>query len=563
MANFDPTVYMGNPNLPSSKAEYEYTPEMIKELKWCSEKITHFAENYFYITTLDEGKKKIDLFRPQRRILKSLVKNNRVAILASRQTGKTTIMTVYSLWLTIFNSDKTVLIVANKEATAIEILRRIRMAYEMLPNWLKPGVKEYGKTSMVLANDSRIIISSTSSSSSRGQTANCLLIDEAAWIAPHVMDEFWNSVVPIISSSMNTKIFLVSTANGTANKFYDIYSKAERGESKVWAHERMDWWELPGRGKKWKQDMIESLGSKEAFDQEYGNQFIETGESAISGVILDRWRRERKPPIVVLEDGHYTIWEAPNENHIYIIGVDVSEGVGEAASVIQVLDLTNLTNIKQVACYHDALIDPHFFSEKLYKIANQWGRPYLAIERNNCGGQVINALHHTYGYNKFVNIYTADSSKDRLGIYSSTGTKYKAVSNMRYWVNTLDVLEVNDIGLVQELETFIRRPNGVWKKKDGRGVRDDRVDALFWALNVLDTGVCEEYFEILQYDDRGKAKKIKNIHIEAPEYYKLDNIYQNNVNAPSPLLFGFEPDDPNSPTVSELERQGWSFMNNY
>lgn len=89
-------------------------------------------------------------------------------------TSNTTLMTIYALWLTCFETDKTVLIVANKEATAINILRRIRMAYEYLPNWLKPGVKQWGKTEVVFANDSRITISSTSSSSSRGETANCV-----------------------------------------------------------------------------------------------------------------------------------------------------------------------------------------------------------------------------------------------------------------------------------------------------------------------------------------------------------------------------------------------------
>lgn len=98
----------------------------------------------------------------------------------------------------------------------------------------------------------------------------CLIIDECAFIQPHIMDEFWNSVIPIISSSSQTKIFLISTPNGTANKFYEIYSAAERGEAKGWHHEKMEWHELPSRGKKWKEDMIESLGSQEAFDQEFG-----------------------------------------------------------------------------------------------------------------------------------------------------------------------------------------------------------------------------------------------------------------------------------------------------
>lgn len=558
--NFNPELYMGNENLPSSKATFEYTPEQIKEIQKCTKNITHFAETHFFITTLDDGKQKISLYRPQKRIIKNLGKYNRVCVLASRQTGKTTIMSIYALWLTCFQGDKTVMIVANKESTAISILRRIRMAYEQLPNWLKPGVKQWGKTEVVFANDSRITISSTSSSSSRGETANCLIIDEAAYIQPHIMDEFWNSVIPIISSSSNTKIFLISTANGTSNKFYDIYSSAERGEAKEWHSERMEWHELPKRGKKWKADMIESLGSQEAFDQEFGCMFIETGESAIAGSILDRWRKIRKPPIASLDGGHYLVWEPPKPDHIYSIGVDVAEGVGEAASCAQVLDITDLTNIRQVACYHDRLIDPHFFAEKLNKIANQWGRPYLAIERNNAGGQVIDGLFHTFGYNKFINVTTTGGNKDRFGVYSATSTKYKGVSNMRYWVNTLDVLDVNDIGLVQELETFIRRPNGVWKKKDGRNVYDDRVDAFFWALLCLETEICQEYFDVVQYDERGKPSKIKNLFVEAPELYKLDDVYQHSPGAPMPLLFGSEPDDPNNPSMNELIHGGWNVV---
>ena len=49
-------------------------------------------------------------------------------------------------------------------------------------------------------------------------------------------------------------------------------------------------------------------------------QFIETGESAIAGSILDRWRKTRKPPIASLDDGHYLIWEAPKEGPVYSIG---------------------------------------------------------------------------------------------------------------------------------------------------------------------------------------------------------------------------------------------------
>jgi hypothetical protein len=83
-------------------------------------------------------------------------------------------MTIYILWQACFNSDQRILLVANKEATAIEIFQRVRMAYEELPNWLKPPVKEYAKTSMVLENGSRIGITTTTGSAARGQSVNCV-----------------------------------------------------------------------------------------------------------------------------------------------------------------------------------------------------------------------------------------------------------------------------------------------------------------------------------------------------------------------------------------------------
>lgn len=552
--------YLNNPDLPNANDVFEFTAEQGREIKRCEKKITHFAENYFTITTLDHGKQKITLYRPQRRIIKSLGSHNRVVCLASRQTGKTTIMTIYALWLTCFNSDKTVLIVANKEKTAINILKRVRMAYEQLPNWLKPGIKKWGDKEVILANDSRISISSTSSSASRGDTANCIIIDEAAYIAPHIMDEFWNSVMPVVSSSQSAKVFLISTPNGTANKFYEIYTRAERGESSIWHHERMEWHELPGRGKKWKIQQIESLGSQEAFDQEFGCQFIETGESAISADIMDRWRKHAKEPIIILEDGHYKLWENPDPTHLYSIGVDVSEGVGEAASVIQVLDITDLTNIRQVASYHDRMIEPHFLSEKINKIANHWGRPYLAIERNNAGGQVIDNLIHTFGYDKFITLGSAHHN-EREGVYSSVTTKYKGISNMRYFVNTLDAVNINDIALVQEFETFIRKPNGTWKKKEGTGIYDDRVDAFFWALLPLETEIAEQYFDVINYDDRGKPSKIRPVYFEDPSTYKLSEFYQENARAPLPTFFG-DPisQDPNEQSFGELVADGWSLM---
>jgi hypothetical protein len=166
--------YMGNKNLPNVNWKGEYTKQQIRDLKKASTNILYFAENFFYIVNLDRGREKIKLYSAQKRALRKMRDNRFFIQLASRQIGKSTMMTIYILWQAIFNNDQRILLVANKEATAIEIFQRVRMAYEELPNWLKSPVKEYAKTSMTLENGSRIGITTTTGTAARGQSVNCV-----------------------------------------------------------------------------------------------------------------------------------------------------------------------------------------------------------------------------------------------------------------------------------------------------------------------------------------------------------------------------------------------------
>ncbi|NBW57196.1 hypothetical protein EBR43_05310 [bacterium] len=136
--------YLGNQNLPTTDAvfDYEAHPEWVEDIAKCRKNILYFAENFFFITNLDEGKMKIKLHSYQKRILRSLRDHRFVCMLASRQVGKTTLMTIYALWIACFFEDQRILVVANKEQTAINIFKRIRLAYEKLPNYLKPGTVE-------------------------------------------------------------------------------------------------------------------------------------------------------------------------------------------------------------------------------------------------------------------------------------------------------------------------------------------------------------------------------------------------------------------------------------
>ena len=90
----------------------------------------------------------------------------------------TTLCCIFALWTTLFNPDKKILIVANKEATALEIMSRIRLSYELIPNWIKCGIKVWNKGQVIFSNDSAIEGISTSADSARGKSCNILIIDE-------------------------------------------------------------------------------------------------------------------------------------------------------------------------------------------------------------------------------------------------------------------------------------------------------------------------------------------------------------------------------------------------
>ena len=499
--------YLGNSNLPSANMEFEWTPKMVRELKKAKQNILYFAENFFFIVNLDRGKMRIPLYASQKRVLRSLRDNRFVACLASRQTGKTTMMTIYALWIACFQEDQRILVVANKEQTAINIFSRIRTAYEMLPNYLKPGVIEYGKTSMKLANGSSIGISTTSSDAGRGDSCNVLILDELAFIPNNLVDAFWKSVYPIISSSKKSKIFIASTPNGTDNLFYKLYMDGQNKKSN-WYAERMMWYEIPGRDEKWKQETIQSIGSEEAFRQEFDCEFLETGDSFIDEEYFAKLESLITDPKHIFEEGAYKIWEEPDVDCIYTIGVDVAEGVNKNYSVIQVFDITDLTEIKQVAEYSSNKINPFEFTTKVYEICHHWGAPPVLIERNNCGAQVVDLLYQTYRYPNIVSYSpkTGKSAFDRLGVYAHTNTKYKGVTNMRYWVHELKCISFRSKELVEELRNFQRKPNGTWSAKPGYD--DDKVMAMIWALMILDNALVQRYYEIIELDDNGKPKNI-------------------------------------------------------
>lgn len=187
-----------------------------------------------------------------------------------------TMTQIFVLWTILFHNNQKVAILAQKEDAAMGILDRIQLAYRRLPLFLKTPIEDWNKKSMMLTNRSSVKTSPTSRSGVRGMSCNVVVLDEAAFIDTGIMEEFWQSIFPTITSSKKSKMFLVSTANGIDNKFYDLVTEAQRGyiddkdKTKTpWSTDTIFWHEVPGRDEEWVQLTKGGINSQSAWDQEF------------------------------------------------------------------------------------------------------------------------------------------------------------------------------------------------------------------------------------------------------------------------------------------------------
>jgi len=174
--------YYLNPNIKKVNLVENYTPDQIQEYIKCSEDPIYFIEKYVKIISVDKGLIPLILRDYQKNIILSLWKNRNSILLAARQAAKTTTVASFLLWYAIFTSDKDIAILANKAATAREILSRITLALENLPFFLQPGVKALNKGSLEFGNNSKIFAAATSADSIRGKSCALIYIDEYAFV---------------------------------------------------------------------------------------------------------------------------------------------------------------------------------------------------------------------------------------------------------------------------------------------------------------------------------------------------------------------------------------------
>ena len=449
--------YNGNPLLKKSRKQINWTPEMLQEWLKCAQDPIYFAEKYIKIVHVDHGFIPIRLYDYQKEIIEKLTNNRRVTVVTSRQAGKTTTAAAIILHYILFNEHKTVALLANKGDAAREILDRIKLAYEALPDWLQQGVDEWNKGSITLENGCKVLAAATSSSAIRGKSISLLYIDEAAFVEN--WDEFFASVFPTISSGETTKILFTSTPNGL-NHFYKTCEGAKQGTN-GYQFVEVPWQRVPGRDAAWQKETLGAMDfDYEKFAQEFECAFLGSSGTLISGAVL----KTLVSRVPLTQSAGLTQYYTPEPNHKYIIVADVSRGKGLDYSAFQVIDVTGMP-YQQVCVFKNNMITPLDYAGIINSISKLYNRATILVEVNDVGAQVVDSLH--YDYESELIIYTENAGargkrissgfkNSERGVRTTKTVKTIGCSMLKLLVEQRQLI-INDHDTIYELSRFSKK----------------------------------------------------------------------------------------------------------
>ena len=494
-------IYLGNPNLKKANTTQEFTEENIIEFVRCKNDPVYFTEKYIKIVNVDEGLVGFEMYPFQRKLIRNFHENRFNICKMPRQTGKSTTVVSYLLHYAIFNDNVNIGILANKAATARDLLGRLQLAYENLPRWMQQGIIAWNKGSMELENGSKIIAASTSASAVRGMSFNIIFLDEFAFVANHLADDFFASVYPTISSGKSTKVIIVSTPHGM-NHFYRMWHDAERGKNEYVATE-VHWSEVPGRDSKWKAQTIANT-SEQQFQIEFECEFLGSVDTLISAAKLKAMVYEDP----VKRNGKLSVFETPREKNDYIITVDVARGVGKDFSTFCVFDITKFP-YKVVATFRDNEIKPMLFPSIIDEVGRAYNNAYVLCEVNDIGDQVASILFYDLEYENLLMVAMRGRAgqivgsgfsgvKTQLGVKMSQVTKKVGCSNLKTLIED-DKLIFCDYNIIAELTTFIQ-------KRQSFEAEEGSNDDLAMCLVIYAWLVAQDYFK--EMTDQDVRKRI-------------------------------------------------------
>lgn len=223
--------------------------------------------------------------------LENAVRNARVAIAACRQSGKSTITSLFIAWCLLYIDNFTVLVASRSLRQAAYYLDKVREAVTTI---VPPGaMRTLNRLSMTLPNGSQIIsIPCAQPDAGRGFSPQLFLLDEAAF-AP---DALFTAITPSLAAT-NGAMHMISSPNGKIGDFYEAFEGKSQG---VFWTRRVTYRECP----RITEDTIASeritLGDLR-FRQEFDAEFISAEGAFFGAAALDALLQGEAQDLTLLE----------------------------------------------------------------------------------------------------------------------------------------------------------------------------------------------------------------------------------------------------------------------
>ena len=461
-----------------------------QEFLKCKKDPAYFISNYIKIVHPIRGLVTFDLYPFQKRILKE-VRENRFNILRKfRQAGCTTISSAYSLWFCIFHKHKTVAILSIGDAESTEVLERVKIMYDELPEWLKCGIEERNKHTVRFATKSIIRSRPSGKTSGRSLAGSLLIIDEGAFIER--IDEIWASVYPIISTGGS--VIVLSTVNGVGNWYHKLWSLAKEHLNKFHRIE-IEWQEHPEYKynpnyehlykelkaldvppvEEWEETTKSNISYRKWL-QEYEKEFLGTGETYVEGTVLRAVHETVNSDYYIRYNNRMRVWKDPVEDHEYLLAADSALGRERDYSAFHIID--GYTG-EQVAEFYSNRTPINEFAEIIATEGQRYNLAVVAPERNTIG---INLIEWLFDILEYENVWI-DPYDNKMGVQQTQIRRETLLAKMEEYIRN-EKFKINSKRTSEELWTFIIDDNG--RAVADEGGHDDLVMSLAIASYVHD-----------------------------------------------------------------------------
>lgn len=467
------------------------TDAIKQELIRCKQDPAYFMKKYYTIQHPTKGRMTFNLYPFQEKVLKLLQKHDYSIINKSRQLGISTLTSAFSLWMMLFEQDKNILVLATTQATAKNMVTKVRFAYDNLPSWMQLPVMEHNRLSLRLKNGSQIKAVSAATDSARSEAVSLLIIDEAAFI-DRIEDIFTAAQQTLATGG---RCIALSTPNGVGNWFHKEFTRAQISENKF-IPIALPWTVHPERDQSWRDEQTSQLGPRAAA-QECDCDFSTSGDTVIEPLTLNYYQETtvRDPLEKRDQNGVYWLWDYPNSLKTYMVLADVARGDGKDYSTFHVIEVETLT---QVAEYKDQ-VPTKDFARKLVATAIEWNNAMLVVENASIGWDVVTTIQEI-GYS---NLYYSPKSEmvgtqidlyvtkfDRgdgmvPGFSMNQRTRPLVIEKARSFLEEKSVV-IKSQRLLDELRVFIWK-NG--KPQALQGYNDDLVMSFCVGLFLRDTAI--------------------------------------------------------------------------